>query len=610
MANIVAKHGRLVGCFSCGKRSEGFLSMARVCDDSDFTFVPAKTNAGALTLKQVADQPGTKKVHHLTKRVVSKPKIRRSPRVKAKPKEAEASSSQPANTKRKREEGERKKKFVSNAGFEKLLCLQPCSVPIRLTLWLIQHVNTKMGTLEVCGKSIPVKALIEKVIGAPKGQSSVETSKEADTTVKLKFSENGREMPIPAAIDRMLKEETEDEFIVSFMLVALSIFLCPGSKIAINRDYIPAVQNWKVIKDTNWCDHIAIVLMDGIIDFKVSATKNVNIKGCVHILNVIFIDFVSTISVPHGTPHIGHVTTNHINVVLSKSINADFASLLLRDFEATIYAEGSTGQEEPAERDDSIPVDVANSDMQDKNAEAEQHGDGPNIETTSHAPPPSSRADNWHSQARHGGFRDTRTGSYEVAAHNLMEEVVNIGVSTARDACTSHQEEAEEVLSARLSQIGLHINEQQPHEHEPAIHHHDSSLHPPFDATKEGDSINSNGKDATTGNNGDKGDANTKDSEGDQGCTLTEDKTIGMSSFNDTSIGTPWRDAIVVEDSPPHSRPSDLKLPELTEPIDGGECFPDTGSVPSTSKHRAKRCKSSHASVDAIAGLRKGTQIK
>uniref|UniRef100_A0A0D9V0N5 Uncharacterized protein n=1 Tax=Leersia perrieri TaxID=77586 RepID=A0A0D9V0N5_9ORYZ len=304
--------------------------MARVCDDSVFTSVPAKTNAGALTLKQVADQPGTNKVPHLTKRVVSKPKIRRSPRVKAKPKEVEASSSQPANTKRKREEVERK-------------------------------------------------------IKAKPKEAEASSSQPANTKRK--------------------REEGERK---------------------------------KVIKDTNWCDHIADVLMDGIIDFKVTATKNINITGCVDILN-------------------------------------------LRDFEASIYAEGNTGQEELLNGAIQFPLMLKTMKCRTKMLKQSMvmvrtlrrramhplqilsacASDGPNIETTSHAPPPSSRADSRYAQAQHGGFSGTRTGSYEVPAHNnwlnKLEEMLKIRRAEILKRC---RKTIEAILDKSDSKIIAHFQKE------------------------------------------------------------------------------------------------------------------------------------------------------
>uniref|UniRef100_A0A0E0FBM0 Ubiquitin-like protease family profile domain-containing protein n=2 Tax=Oryza meridionalis TaxID=40149 RepID=A0A0E0FBM0_9ORYZ len=83
------------------------------------------------------------------------------------------------------------------------------------------------------------------------------------------------------------------------------------------------------------------------------------------------------------------------------------------------------------------------------------------------------------------------------------------------------------------------------------------------------------------------------------------DSVAGNTLIDTTDIAH-MLETIVVDDSSQESRPAVTMVPKLTEPIPDGECFPDPGTVPPATKHRAKRSKFSHTSVEAMAELAKG----
>uniref|UniRef100_A0A0E0LYY4 Ubiquitin-like protease family profile domain-containing protein n=1 Tax=Oryza punctata TaxID=4537 RepID=A0A0E0LYY4_ORYPU len=397
-----------------------------------------------------------------------------------------------------------------------------------------------------------------------------------DTRLKYKFSEDGRGLRVCEAISRMLQEETEAKFTISFMMVALAIFLAPRTTLSVNRDYLTAISNVKHIKDMNWCDHIVDFLMEGIREFRVNTKKNINVRGCVHILNVIFTDFVANISV-----------------------------VMLKDIENTIYYK------------------TTNIDADSQDAQQEGH------DTAKGSVEGMLKMQDDQPQA----FNELLTNIVEKLKFRrakVMQQVesildesdkqiiyefhIEIANLTGGKGTTSLSEGA--VAAAACDRTGR-----------------GSEMCDKYGSAAIGAATAHNASNIEHYTN----DGPTGVAEGDEKAGSDElkipdttnmrvmemlmmdfvvEQIALMSGLKKTKEMVELEMEMRREASTArimdikNSRPADITVPPLTKPIEGGERFPDPVTVPPISKHRAKRCKTSHTTSDAIAGLRKGTHVK
>uniref|UniRef100_A0A0D3GPM6 Ubiquitin-like protease family profile domain-containing protein n=1 Tax=Oryza barthii TaxID=65489 RepID=A0A0D3GPM6_9ORYZ len=609
-----------------------------------------------------------------------------------------------------------------------------CSFPKDMALWLLNHVNTELGTLEFNGLSIPIRPLIKKVIGIPEGHMRLKLTEDTDHRLKEKFTEGGRGQSLNKAISRMLLEHNEDEFIVSFMMVALGVYLVPGINLTVHREYLTAISDVKNIKNLNWCNHVADYLFEAIHDFRINTSINLNVRG---------------INVPQGTPRIAHITTAHIDevktIATSRSKHADYDSIQNPLFiamenlhctnlhstcspldidrmwrkeydDATCVDEGqhtpdpqghitagvdeehmNIGQHTP----DPQGAPAAAGDEEQMNMQDGQVGQDPKstgCDANPNNPPVISellmkmkeklkirrteiistcmeqlefildKSDNdilsefsteLKKLARVKGMASTSEGdaavlgtpnfnhgpdkhteaetrsnykAEEIGRHSGNVDATDFAEVVAIGAVAAHEVSQFDVQNVRDNNMDGKVHPPAAHKgamDEGAQTEEDDGKQDEDDEDKGDEKVEDSvddeyGEDGAGGSHsaGSQGGADenndTDDSSGDskqgQQPIPSEEQYPGASMMDsvtdDTSLGTPvYHDVVVIEDSSQESLRANTMVPELTEPIASGERFPDGGSVPPINKQRAKRCKTNHQSVEAIATLRKGIHL-
>ncbi|XP_051226330.1 uncharacterized protein [Lolium perenne] len=203
-----------------------------------------------------------------------------------------------------------------------------------LTLWLFQRFDCITECLEFEGGiSIPVRPLVKSVLGIPSGPlkvvecsrsyfdpavyhryyvGNVDSRCRRDTIEKASKS-------MHKAGEQICSETEEKHFCIAFMMAIIALYLAPNKISYTCKPFFGAVQQVDKLTQMDWCDFTATYLFEGIREFKEDNWPRIKVKGCVHILSVIFIDLVknAALKIPGGFPRICFVTTLHQSLVNS-----------------------------------------------------------------------------------------------------------------------------------------------------------------------------------------------------------------------------------------------------------------------------------------------------
>ncbi|XP_044335893.1 uncharacterized protein [Triticum aestivum] len=157
-----------------------------------------------------------------------------------------------------------------------------------------------------------------------------------DDALYNQYSHNNRAKNAKMVATEMCAMTEEEPFCIAFMMAILAIYLAPNTSVAVNRSFLGAAQQLDKLKQMDWCNLVADCLIKGIREYKESDALFVHVKGCVHILSVIFIDLVkhAAFEVPNGFPRLSVVTTEHNKWVASHP----FGSLQVHRLEDSVYA--------------------------------------------------------------------------------------------------------------------------------------------------------------------------------------------------------------------------------------------------------------------------------
>ena len=183
------------------------------------------------------------------------------------------------------------RKMIRDIDFDGLLQIQCSTIPARFTNWLLLHCfDPESSELVLPGRGrIPVTAdSVADIFRLPNkgGKVRYELDVDAINFMQSKYSIIQGSAPKIEQVLEMVKQNknANEDFLRSFLMIAISTFLCPPTDLVISPRCYPALVDLKAVKGLNWCQFVVDQL-------KVAAmkiNKKNSVKGCVLLLVVCF----------------------------------------------------------------------------------------------------------------------------------------------------------------------------------------------------------------------------------------------------------------------------------------------------------------------------------
>ncbi|TVU10225.1 hypothetical protein EJB05_43739, partial [Eragrostis curvula] len=278
--------------------------------------------------------------------------------------------------------------FLEKNGFGHLLDINWFSVPVPFMEWVMDHVIVDLSQFVHKKKCIKfTKLMVKQVFGIPSGNTPVilhsVDSNLISEFLRLKsfYSVNGDDkVSISHVTSLLLKDDNEESFMRSFMLIILSTILCPSTQNFVNLNYLYNLCDMKSLKLIDWYGHILTYILSEVKRYqgKVSSDEmnygsSFYFGSCLPFLAIVYMDFLDLQHpdeecnhINYEVPRICNVRSEDFNFVMTVDRNSAFMDrnayglLNFRSLSSTPY-DGSTCANRAAVQspvDGSIPHDV------------------------------------------------------------------------------------------------------------------------------------------------------------------------------------------------------------------------------------------------------------
>jgi hypothetical protein len=176
------------------------------------------------------------------------------------------------------------RKMIEDAGFGGLLKIGFPTFPLGFCGWLLRRFDTDYCELVIKGRGrIPVTS--DSVLG-PNGGGDVKYCLDEDAIAFMfdRFGVSGRYSPTVKSIENSLKhmKSADEHFLRTFMVLAVSSFLCPTTSLRISPRCFLALVDIGSIRELNWCEFVVEQLRKSISAYG----RKSSVSGCLFYLVV------------------------------------------------------------------------------------------------------------------------------------------------------------------------------------------------------------------------------------------------------------------------------------------------------------------------------------
>uniref|UniRef100_A0A0E0MUJ8 Ubiquitin-like protease family profile domain-containing protein n=1 Tax=Oryza rufipogon TaxID=4529 RepID=A0A0E0MUJ8_ORYRU len=186
----------------------------------------------------------------------------------------------------------RHRDIISKSCFKTLLLFEKCFVPYRLALWIAQKVYVNSCDIIDQDKVIPLsKESVHIVLGLPVGGLPISSNYEIG---KQKILDTFGLSSLPTVNffgDKLIMNESmsDDQVLISFLMVSSNCFLCPNSSLQPSTKYLSAFADLTSIDKLDLSNLVFEWLMKHLSKLE----KSKSFGGCLYYLVVNYLDFLN-----------------------------------------------------------------------------------------------------------------------------------------------------------------------------------------------------------------------------------------------------------------------------------------------------------------------------